>query len=226
VKHALAVLGLALALAGCGGGGRGHGTATHGFAQLWVTRDHGAHVLFAGSVPAGDNGIRAVERKLEITTRYGGRYLQSVNGLEGSLTHRRDWFYFLNGVDGDRSAAEVKLRDGDNLWWDFRGWTGDTMHVPVVVGAYPEPFLRGFPGRTSVVGADRTLAKRIAAQVHGVVNAKQLPRNYVVIGGKLPPDTARISTFRKGVLLELGIAAARKLAADPTAFRYRYGNAS
>jgi hypothetical protein len=212
---------LALVLAGCGGGGREQGTAT-----LWVTRDRGAHVIFAGQVPAGENGIRAVERKLTITTRYGGRYLQSVNGLEGSLGQQRDWFYFLNGIDGDRSAAEVELRPGDVLWWDYRHWTGATMHVPVVLGSYPEPFLRGFPGRTSVVASDRRLAVRIAAEVHGVVNAKASPRNYVVIGGKLPPDTARIRPFRNGVLLELGLAAARRVAANPAALRYRYGNAS
>jgi hypothetical protein len=218
VKQALVVLGLALALAGCGGGGREHGTAT-----LWVTRDNGAHVIYSGTVSAGDNGIRAVERRLKITTRYGGRYLQSVNGLEGSLAQQRDWFYYLNGIDGDRSAAELELRAGDTLWWDFRRWTGATMHIPVVLGAYPEPFLRGFPGLTSVVSPDRALAKRIALQVHGVVNAKQPPRNYVVIGGSLPSGTARIRRFRKGVLLELGHAVAQKLAADPNALRYRYG---
>jgi hypothetical protein len=218
VKQALAVLGLALALAGCGGGERAHGTAT-----LWVTRDNGAHVIFSGTVPAGDNGIRTVERRLKITTRYGGRYLQSVAGFEGSLAQQRDWFYYLNGVDGDRSAAEFKLRPGDTLWWDFRRWTGSTMHVPVVLGAYPEPFLRGFPGLTSVVSPDRALARRIALQVHGVVNAKKPPRNYVVIGGSLPPDTARIRPFRKGVLLELGHAMALEVAADPNALRYRYG---
>jgi hypothetical protein len=190
-----------------------------------VTRDSGAHVLFAGTVPAGENGIRAVERELKITTRYGGRYLQSVNGIEGSLAQHSDWFYYLNGVDGDRSAAEVKLRPGDKLWWDFRRWSGATMHVPVVLGAYPEPFLHGFPGTTSVVSADRALAKRIAAQVHGVVNAKKQPRNYVVIGGSLPPDTARIKRFRKGVLLELGHAVAQRLAANPAVLRYRYGAA-
>ncbi|MDX6425240.1 MAG: hypothetical protein QOD52_645, partial [Gaiellaceae bacterium] len=61
------VLVLALALAGCGGSGRGHGTAT-----LWVTRDRGAHVIFSGTVPAGSDGIRTVEAKLKVTTRYGG----------------------------------------------------------------------------------------------------------------------------------------------------------
>lgn len=215
----LAALLLVLALAGCGGSKDARGTAT-----LWVTRDRGAHVLFSGTVPAGADGIRAVASKLKVTTRYGGRYLQSVSGIEGSLTHQRDWFYFLNGVDGDRSAADVKLRAGDVLWWDFRRWTGATMHVPVVLGAYPEPFLRGFPGTTSVVGADRSLARRIAAQVHGVVDAKRATRNFVVIGGKLPRDAARIRTFRRGVLLELGTGAARKLAANPHAFRYVYGD--
>ena len=112
-----------------------------------MTRDRGAHVLYAGPVPAGLDGIQAVERKLKVTTRYGGRYLQSVNGIAGSLTQQRDWFFFVNGIEGDRSAAEVTIHPGDVLWWDYRSWNGATMHVPVVVGAYPEPFLHGFRGR-------------------------------------------------------------------------------
>ena len=214
MRPALVLL-LALTLAGCGGSGREHGTAT-----LWVTRDRGAHVIFSGPVPAGSDGIRTVERELKVTTRYGGRYLQSVNGLAGSLTQQRDWFFFVNGIEGDRSAAEVKLRAGDVLWWDFRNWNARTMHVPVVAGAYPQPFLRS---PTSVVSTNRALAARIAKQVHGVVNAKRPLRNYIVIGGNLSPDTVHIKTFRKGVLLELGTTAARRLASDPASLRYRYG---
>jgi hypothetical protein len=221
-----ALLLLALAVAGCGGAPE-HGTAT-----LWVTREDGANVVYAGTVGAGSDGIRTVEQKLKVTTRYGGRYLQSVNGIAGSLGKQRDWFYFVNGVEGSQSAAEVKLRPGDVLWWDYRHWNGTTMHVPVVLGAYPEPFLRGFewvkPG-ASVVSTDRGVAKRIAAQVGGIVNDKRTgaraPTNFIVIGGKLAPDTARIRQFRKGVLLELGTTIARRLAADPTALRRRYGNA-
>ena len=48
-----------------------------------------------------------------MTTRYGGRYLQSIDGVSGSLTQQRDWFYFVNGVEGGRSAAEVTLHPGD-----------------------------------------------------------------------------------------------------------------
>lgn len=211
------VLALALVLAGCGGGGHGHGTAT-----LWVTRDRGAHVLYAGSVPAGLDGIQVVERKLKVTTRYGGRYLQSIDGISGSLADQHDWFFFVNGIEGGRSATEVTLRPGDVLWWDYRSWSGSSMSVPVVVGAYPEPFIRGFPGKTSVVSTDHKLAAQIAAQVNGVVNGVTPPRNFIVIGGKLPPQTARIKRFRNGALLELGAAVAERLARDPKALRFRY----
>ena len=210
------VLALALALAGCGGSGRGHGTAT-----LWVTTDRGAHVVFSGPVPAGSDGIRTVEGKLKVTTRYGGRYLQSVNGIVGSLSQQRDWFFYVNGIEGDRSAAEVTIHPGDVLWWDYRHWSGATMHVPVVVGAYPKPFLGE---STSVVSSDRVLAAKIAKQVHGVVNAKTPLRNFIIIGGNLPASSVHIKEFRKGFLLELGTAMARQLATNPTALRYRFGS--
>jgi hypothetical protein len=186
-----------------------------------VTTGRGAHVVFSGPVPAGSDGIRTVEGKLKVTTRYGGRYLQSVNGISGSLARQRDWFYFVNGVEGDRSAAEVTIHPGDVLWWDYRHWDGSTMHVPVVAGAYPKPFL-GEP--TSVVSSDPLLAGKIAKQVHGVVNAKAPVRNSIVIGGSVPASSVRIRARGKGVVLELGTAIARRLAADPTALRYRYGS--
>jgi hypothetical protein len=209
------VLVVALVLAGCGGSGRGHGTAT-----LWVTTGRGAHVVFSGPVPAGSDGIRTVETKLKVTTRYGGRYLQSVNGLAGSLSKQRDWFFYVNGLEGERSAAEVTIHAGDVLWWDYRKWNGATMHVPVVAGAYPKPFL-GQP--TSVVSSDTALAKQIARQVHGVVNAKTPLRNFIVIGGNVPASSVHIKPFRKGFVLELGLEVARQLATNPSTLRYRFG---
>jgi len=212
VRRSLVLL-LALALAGCGTSGRGHGTAT-----LWVTRDRGAHVIFAGAVPAGSDGIRTVEGKLKVTTRYGGRYLQSVNGISGSLTQQRDWFFYVNGVEGSRSAAEVKIHPGDVLWWDYRHWNGATMHIPVVAGAYPHPFV---DGPTSVVSANHALAARIARQVHGVLNAKRTLRNFIVID-KGRGGYVQIRPFRHGYYLELGAEAARRLAGNPTYLRYRF----
>ena len=64
------------------------------------------------------------------------------------------------------------------------------MHIPVVAGAYPQPFLRG---RTSVVSIRHALAARIAGQVHGVVNSKAAVRNYIVVGEAFAPDHVHVA---------------------------------
>jgi len=163
---ALTVLAAAL-LAGCGGD-PGHG----GTARLWITRDRGAHVLLTATVPAGLTAMQALSRKAKVETRYGGHFVQAIDGLGGSLSNERDWFWFLNGYEGDRSAAEYRLRPGDVEWWDYRSWRG-AMSVPVVVGAFPEPFIHGYQGKRRpalVVYADPTkapAARRLARLVHG-----------------------------------------------------------
>jgi hypothetical protein len=164
VRRLLAWAALLLLLAGCGGAGGEEGTAT-----LWVTRDRGAEVLLADEVPAGQTLMRALASKLDIETRYGGRYLQAVEGVAGSLERQRDWFWFVNGYEGDRSAAEYRLRDGDVAWWDFRAWEREG-EARVVVGAFPEPFLHGFAGerRPAVVRyepSQESRAMRLASRI-------------------------------------------------------------
>jgi len=214
VKRPLVLL-LALVLAGCGGGGREHGTAT-----LWVTQNRGRHVMYTGSIPAGLDGIQAVERTLKVKTRYGGRYVQTINGVSGSLGDQRDWFFFVDGVEGDRRAAEVHIHAGEVLWWDYRHWTPSTMSIPVVVGAYPHPFVDG--GGTRVVAPDAALAQRIARQVHGVVNANVPHRNSILIRAAYPANHVAIRKAGNGYVLELGVAIAAKLAPDEHALRYRF----
>ena len=124
-SRALVAVAAAALLAGCGGGGAGHGTAT-----LWLTRDEGKTVLLVRSVPADETVLQALERSAKISTRYGGRFVQSVNGLSGSIASRHDWFYFVNGVEGDRGAADYRLRVGDVAWWDYRDWGRTGMSVP------------------------------------------------------------------------------------------------
>src|SRR5262245_48685199 len=127
VASALALL-LVLVLAACGGGDGGGGQGAPAGAQggdtasLWVTRDQGAEVLVETTVPATGNAIQALDRMADIETRYGGRFVQSVNGVDGDLGRRHDWFYFVNGIEPDRGGAEVKLRPGDVVWWDYRDW--------------------------------------------------------------------------------------------------------
>lgn len=145
--------------------------ATHGSATVWVTRDRGAHVLLVRHVPAGLTAMQGLDRVARITTRYGGRYVQSIDGVAGSFSAHRDWFYFVNGYEGDRSASEYRLHPGDVEWWDFRDWS-HAMRQQVVVGAFPEPFLHGYagkrlPGRVVYrVPSDRAAAERLAQALH------------------------------------------------------------
>lgn len=162
--RALAALAVLVLLAGCGGSGGDEGTA-----QLWVTRDRGATLLVDAEVAAGQSLMRALAGEAEVETRYGGRYLQSVNGIAGSLEQQRDWFWFVNGYEGDRSAAAYRLRDGDVAWLDYRAWEREG-EARVVVGAFPEPFVHGYAGktRTAVVryeGGEARRASRLATLV-------------------------------------------------------------
>jgi hypothetical protein len=134
-----------LALAGCGAT---KPSTADGTARLWVTRDRGQEVLVETTVPAGQTLLRALRSKASVTTRYGGGFVQSIEGVEGSAGQQADWFWFVNGLAGDRSAASYRLRDGDVAWWDYRDWSGDAQTLEVVAGAFPEPFLHGYDGAT------------------------------------------------------------------------------
>jgi hypothetical protein len=106
-----------------------------------------------------------------VDTRYGGRFVQSIDGVEGSLGKRHDWFWFVNGLAGDRSAAEYRLRAGDVAWWDYRDWTRDA-DLAVVVGSFPEPYLHGYGGKVrfaAVVYSSRSQradARAVARRIH------------------------------------------------------------
>jgi len=193
----LASLLVLLLLAGCGGAGEEEGTA-----QLWVTRDRGATVLVEAEVAAGQTLMRALADEAEVETRYGGRFLQSLNGIAGSSGGQRDWFWFVNGYEGDRSAAEYRLRDGDVAWWDYRAWEREG-EARVVVGAFPEPFLHGYEGktRTAVVRYDAASARR-AAELGAIVEAESVARlgtpvpagaNLVEVRSGLPRMTAELA---------------------------------
>ena len=136
---------VALALAGCGGAGP---SAADGTAQLWVTRDRGSEVVVDTDVAAGQTLLRALKSKAKVSTRYGGGFVQSIDGVEGSARRHEDWFWFVNGLAGDRSATSYRLRDGDVVWWDYRDWSHDAATLEVVAGAFPEPFVHGYDGRT------------------------------------------------------------------------------
>jgi hypothetical protein len=217
MKHALALAVVAVALAGCGGA-----TAEHGEATLWVTRDRGAHVLLVRTVPAGLTAMQALDRAADIETRYGGRFVQSIDGIDGSISSRRDWFYFVNGIEGDRSAAEYRLHPGDVEWWDFRSWERE-MRKPVVVGAFPEPFLHGYGGkrRPAVVIGTGSGIQALARLLHARI-AASAPVGANVL--RVITGPARfLARPRDGGGYEFIFAGdPRRLARAPSLYRFRY----
>ncbi len=103
--------------------------------------------------------MRLLQRRATVKTRYGGGFVQCVNGLCGGADagRRVDWFYFVNGVEASKGAASVKVGGGDHVWWDRRSWEA-TDRVPAVVGSFPEPFLHGTGDEQRLPGARRVPA--------------------------------------------------------------------
>jgi len=162
----------AVVLAGCG---LGAGPAPSAV-KLVVTRDFGAHVLPADG-PLKVNGqvtvMSLLTRNYRVATREAGGFVDSIDGLSGGQEAGApvDWFYFVNGVEATKGAAQTTVRSGDRIWWDRHDWS-QAETVPAVVGSFPEPFLNGVEGRRLAVRVEcasaagpacRTVAARLRA---------------------------------------------------------------
>jgi uncharacterized protein DUF4430 len=229
VKRVALVAALAAALAGCGSDTGGTGGAT-----LWVTRDRGAHVLHVAKVPAGVSVVQALHRVAEVKTRFGGRYVREIDGVRER--GRSAWFYYVNGYLADRSAADYRLRSGDLAWWDYRSWR-DPAQDPVVVGAFPEPFLHGYGGKRLPVAI---LYREPRLRPGALALARVLRADFVAPTWRVPPDNANLlvldpgptTSFRQvgqtvpvrpgGPVLFQYSGDPARLARNPRMFRFRY----
>jgi hypothetical protein len=165
-------------IAGCGLGA-GHGASS---VTLTVTRAFGTAEVAAiakASVPGSETVMRVLQRSFRVTTRYGGGFVESIDGLSGSSSHL-DWFYYVNGIEAPQGAATTAVHRGDRIWWDLHDWSA-TNSVPAVVGSFPEPFIHGMGGRRlptvlecgpTVAAACRRASAALAAS--GVAVATQL----------------------------------------------------
>src|ERR1700691_938232 len=176
----LSVLGLALvgllALAGCG---LGPGP-TPGGISLSVTQDFGAlPVGYAGTprVSGQETVMSLLMRNYDVKTRYGGGFVESVNGHAGG-THAGDpidWFYYGNGGEPPKGPADTNVRTGDRIWWDLHDWS-QTDSIPAVVGSFPEPFVGGIEGKRYPVRVECSEPSSSAcATVHTRLSALGVP---------------------------------------------------
>jgi Domain of unknown function (DUF4430) len=145
-------------------------------------------VLTAAHVPGSETVMRMLQRSFNVQTRYGGGFVESIDGLAGNGS-RSDWFYYVNGVEAKQGAATTAVNRGDRIWWDLHDWSA-TDSIPAVVGSYPEPFERGVGGRrlptTLECGANVGAAcKRVTA----ALTADRVPVASQLIGTGSGPDT-------------------------------------
>jgi Domain of unknown function (DUF4430) len=132
-------------------------------------------------VPGSQTVLRLLERSFRVTTRYGGGFVQSIDGHSGTSS-RRDWFYYVNGLEASMGAAGTAVHKGDRIWWDLHDWSA-TNSISAVVGSFPEPFVHGTGGRrlptTLACATDAQAAcKRVAAEFHSL----RVPAPTVLIG--------------------------------------------
>jgi hypothetical protein len=144
---AIALIVATIATAGCGlGPGKDLGSV-----RLTVTRDYGSRPILVrevDDVTESDTVMRVLERNADISTRYGGGFVQSIDGLEAQERFglSRDWFFYVDGVESTVGAADYSLHGGESVWWDYRDWSA-AISVPAVVGSWPQPFSGGYDGR-------------------------------------------------------------------------------
>jgi Domain of unknown function (DUF4430) len=184
-----AVLASAIVLAGAACGlGPGPGT---GGVDLNVTRGFGGQpvrALSSDHVPGSETVMRMLQRSFRVRTRYGGGFVQSIDGYAGSGAER-DWFYYVNGIQAKQGAATTAVHKGDRIWWDLHDWRA-TDSIPAVVGSYPEPFVHGVGGKrfptTLACGHGVSAAcKLVTAALH----AAHVPVASQLIGTGSGPDT-------------------------------------
>ncbi len=165
-------------VSGCGlGAGRGTSDVS-----LAVTRDFGTRPVLSVTqqhVPGSETVMRMLQRSSRVTTRYGGGFVESINGLSGT-SNRRDWFYYVNGVQASVGAAQTAVHRGDRIWWDLHDWSA-TESIPAVVGSFPEPFVHGVGGKRLPTALEcapdvQPACDRVAAALRavGVPTASQL----------------------------------------------------
>jgi len=200
----LAALGCALLVAGCGLGPGA--TRSGGGAQLRITRDFGNQVLGSArqaKVRESDTVMRFLQSRAKTTTRYGGGFVQSIDGIAGSHSNGpHDWFYFVNGVEAPTGAATRKLAPGDVVQWDYRDWQA-TPHVPAIVGAYPEPFAHGQQGKRYPTRVECAPSEKACEKVAAELESAGVPAGIGVMGAEAKGSVLRIEVGTWHSLKEL-----------------------
>jgi hypothetical protein len=181
---------LAVFLGGCGlGAGKGASDV-----RVVVTRDFGHAVLGSTTTKktqGADTVMRLLQREHKVKTRYGGGFVQSIDGLAGA-SPRTDWFFYVNGIEAGKGAAGTRVHPGDRIWWDRHDWSA-AMRVPAVVGVFPEPFVHGTGGKRVPVRIEcADQAEKPCETVLARLAKVGVPVGRAALGSEVGADTLRV----------------------------------
>jgi Domain of unknown function (DUF4430) len=165
---------VAVTSTGCGLGAGKTPTAV----KLTVTSDFGGRSIGSRSAPqvkGQETVMSLLLRNDKVTTKYGGGFVQSIDGISGGQEAGGDpvdWFYYVNGIEAAKGAAATNVHPGDHVWWDRHDWS-QTDHIPAVVGSFPEPFLNGLEGkrlpvRVECAAAQSDPCRTVLARLRGL----------------------------------------------------------
>ena len=93
--------------------------------------------------------MRLLQRNADVETRYGGGFVQCIDGLSGGRAAgaASTGSSSSTAVEAREGAgADEASRGGDRVWWDRRDVGRRPQRVPAVVGSFPEPFVHGLDG--------------------------------------------------------------------------------
>ncbi len=213
----------AFALGACGIGA-GADKEGGGVNQL-VTRDFGEQRLDQRALPSvsqSDTVLRLLQGGNKVKTRFGGGYVRSIDGL--SERDGKAWLFFVNGIAGDKGANDYQLSGGDVVQWDYHS-TRVRQDIPAIVGAFPEPFVRGLKGRKFPVRVECEDARSAPCErVKKTLRAAGAPASGSALGTQGTQNVARVVVATWDVARNLSTVRALEQGPRRSAVFARFGS--
>jgi hypothetical protein len=114
-----------------------------------ITLDFGKTVSLDQTVEIepNTNAMDALLKVANVETKYGGGFVGTINGISSEYegASKKDWFFYINGIQSNIGALDYNLHDSDIQHWDFHDWSF-RQSIPAIVGDFPEPFRHGYGG--------------------------------------------------------------------------------
>ncbi len=114
-------------------------------AIIIVSLYYGKETLLKKEVKSGQSVLDALKAVANVSTSYGGAFVNGINGIYSDSQKKMDWFYYVNGILANVGAASYILQGGDVVRWDYHHWTSFDM-LNAELADFPSMFTNGYGG--------------------------------------------------------------------------------